>query len=205
MAQPKYSRVEFTADLGHGPKVIAFVDFSSAGISVNAPPLSVQIYIGTPEDKSNTLAISEFSRVTVHANGMVKTHLPIAQAPPEFGIFDENTPRLAEWEEPWSRRFELDWSEKTMKVIGPWLAKPKPPSDPKCLTIPVEFTPEAKNSVVGICIASPQSDASKLASLVPLKGQVWCLMGGWPWVIVGMTNAKSLGTNRRRDVGRDYR
>lgn len=172
---------------------------------MGAPPYNVQIYEGTPEDKSNTLAISEYQRVTVHADGRVEAHWPATNIPPQLKEFDENTPPLAQWEEPWSRMFELDWSEKTMTVMGPWLAKPKPPSHPTCLTIPVEFTPGVDSSVVGICIASPQSDVDKLPSLVPMKGQLWCLTGGWPWVIIGMTNVRNPETTLRSDVGRDYR
>ena len=85
--------------------------------------------------------------------------------------------------------------------MSPWLTKPKPPSHPTCLTIPVEFTPEIDNSVVGICIASPQSDVSKLASLVPLEGPLWCLTGGWPWVIGGMSNVECPRIDRLNDVG----
>ena len=69
MTSRKYTRVEFTADLGFGPIVAAFVDFSSQGISFGAPPYNFKIYEGTPEDESHTLAISEYQRVTVHADG----------------------------------------------------------------------------------------------------------------------------------------
>ena len=58
MTNEMYSRVEITADIGFGPIVATFVDFSSQGISFGAPPYNVQIYEGTPEDRSSTLAIS---------------------------------------------------------------------------------------------------------------------------------------------------
>ncbi len=75
MTGAMYKRVEFTADLGSGPIVTVFVDFSSQGISFGVP-YNVQIHEGTPEDPSSNLAIIEFQRVTVRTDGRVETHLP---------------------------------------------------------------------------------------------------------------------------------
>ena len=58
MPDLKHTRVEFTADIRFGQFVLAFVDFSSQGISFGAPPYNVQIYEGTPEEKLDKLAIS---------------------------------------------------------------------------------------------------------------------------------------------------
>ena len=43
MTAQTHRRVEFTADIGFGSFVMAFVDFSSQGISFGAPPYNVQI------------------------------------------------------------------------------------------------------------------------------------------------------------------
>lgn len=100
MPNQNYSRVEFAADLGLGPFVSAFVDFSSQGISFGGPPINIQIYGGTPDDKSQKVEVGEFQRTTVHADGKVVTHLATSAHLQELADFDQNTPPLAQWDSP---------------------------------------------------------------------------------------------------------
>ena len=200
-----HRRVEFTADIGFGSFVMAFVDFSSQGISFGAPPYNVQIYGGTPDKKSDKLAISEYQRVTVHADGRVKTHLPVPVAPVQLAAFDQDQPPLAQWGNPWSKRFEFIWTPDHIKASCPWLAEPKPITDLTCLNVQVEFDPEEVSTVIYICVASPETDVETLAPMIPCDGQLWSLTGGWPWVLVQMSNVRSPVSEQLSTVGRDYR
>ena len=200
-----YTRAEFTADIGFGPVVAAFVDFSSQGISFGAPPYNVKIYEGTPEDKSDTLAISEYERVTVHTDGRVETHLPIPILSLDLKEMDQAKPPLAQWGEPWCRRFELIWAPDHIAFLQPWLAKPKPSTHQTCLNIQVEYNPEAVSTVVYVCVVNPGMDVTDRAPMVPCDGQVWFLTRGWPWVLVQMSNVKCPTIDQLNTVGRDYR
>ena len=205
MTAQTHRRVEFTTDIGFGSFVLAFVDFSSQGISFGAPPYNVQIYGGTPDEKSDKLAISEYQRVTVHADGRVETHLPTSVVLVQLEEFDQDQPPLAQWGNPWSKRFEFTWALDHIEFSRPWLAKAKPIADSTCLNVQVEFDPEAVSTVMYICVASPETDVANLAPMIPCDGQLWPLKGGWPWVLVQMSNVKSPVNEQLGTVGRDYR
>ena len=205
MTAQTHRRVEFTADIGFGSFVMAFVDFSSQGISFGAPPYNVQIYDGTPEEKFDKLAISEYQRVTVHSDGRVETHLPTLVAPPQLDEFDQDKPSLAQWGSPWSRRFEFSWAPDHIAFSRPWLAKPKPSTDSTCLNVQVEFHPQAVSTVMYVCVVSPETDVENLVPMIPCDGQIWSLTGGWPWVLFQMSNVKCPGSDQLSTVGRDYR
>ena len=204
MPEQNYARVEFTADLGSGPFVVAFVDFSGQGISFGGPPLNVQIHEGTPDDQSEDLAVSEYQRVTVHADGRVETHLPTSAYVPGLGELDQDKPPLAQWAAPWCRRFEFTWAPGYKELIQPWLAKPKPGTHSACRNVPVEFNPEAINTVMHICVVKPSASVSDLSLMIPLPGQLWALTSGWPWVLVHMSNVKCPGVDNLTNVGRNY-
>ena len=195
-----HTRVEFTTDVGFGSIVAAFVDFSPLGISFGVP-YHIQVYTGMPEEGGRL--IDEYQRVTVHTNGRVETHLLIPS--PAIAQFDQIQPRLAEWNEPWSRRFEFIWSQEYLAFIRPWFTNPKPETHLQCLSVPVEFIPTALSSIVTICIATLESALSKVASVVPLDEQSWQLTGGWPWVVVAMSNIRNPKPEQLSTVGRDYR
>ena len=205
MTDKIHRRVEFTADIGFGSFVMAFVDFSSQGISFGAPPYNVQIYEGTPEEKSDKLAICGYQRVTVHADGRVETHLPTPIPLLQLEEFDQDQPPLAQWGNPWFRRFEFTWASDHIVFSQPWLAKPKPSTTSTCLNVQVEFHPEAVRTVVYVCVVSPETDVKNLAPMIPCDGQIWSLTGGWPWVLVQMSNLKYPGSDQISTVGRDYR
>ena len=205
MTDEIYSRVEFTADIGFGPIVATFVDFSSQGISFGAPPLNVQIYEGTQEDKSDTLAISVYQRVTIHADGRVETHLATPTPVPELKEFDQYTSPLAQWGNPCSKRFEFPWGPNHIAFLRPWLAKPKPSTHPTCLNIQVEFNPEAVSTVVHIYVLKPRVDVKDVAPAIPCDVQSWFLTGGWPWVLVQMSNVKCPRIDQLSTVGRNYK
>ena len=205
MTNRMYTRIEFTTDIGFGTFVIAFVDFSSQGISFGAPPYNVQIREGTPEDKSDELVLREYERVTVHADGKVVTHLPTLTPIPDLKEMDQNKSPLAQWGDPWSRRFEFTWAGDHISFVQPWLAKPKPSTHPTCLNVKVEFSPEAVSTVAYVCVVSPVTDVDDLPLMVPSGGQWWVLTGGWPWVVVQMANVNCPKIDKLSNVGRDYR
>lgn len=205
MTDQIYTRVEFTADIGFDPFVTAFVDFSSQGISFGAPPYNVQIKEGAPEDESNELALSEYQRVTVHADGKVVTHLPTPVPLPDLKGMDQSKTPLAQWGNPWCMRFEFIWSPDHIGFVQPWLAKPKTSVHQTCLNLPVEFSPEAVSTVVYVCVVTPGTDVNELSLMVPGGGQLWVLTGGWPWVVVQMSNVKCPKVDNVSNAGRDYR
>ena len=196
-------RVEFTADFGFGPVQAAFVDFSPKGISFGVP-YDVLIHEGTPEDVSPTFAVQERQRVTVHADGSVKIHLPGVS--PDLKGFDQSQQPLAQWDSLCCWSFTLDWHPDSMQPLQQWPANPKPPTTPsRCLNIPVSFEPDAFSSVVQICVVNPRLRINDLAVVVPGNGPLWCLTGGWPWVLVRMSNVMDPGVVELNTVGRDYR
>lgn len=199
-----YTRVEFTADIGFGPVVIAFVDFSSMGISFGRP-YNVQIHEGLPEDPMPNLAINEYHRVTVHADGRVETHWPSPVTVPELKAFDEDTPPLAEWQSLWCRRFELTWAPDHIAFMKPWFTKPKPETHSTCLNVPLDFKSEVTSSVTKTCIVNPQLDITDHPLVYPGNSHTWFLTGGWPWVTVCISDVNCPGISQLCTVGRDYR
>ena len=204
MTDEMYSRVEFTADIGFGSIVATFVDFSSQGISFGEPAYNVQIYEGTPEAKSDKLAISEYQRVTVHADGRVETHWSTPGLPLYLKEMDQAKPPLAQWGKPWFKRFEFPWGPNHIAFSRPWLAKPKASTHLTCLNVQVEFNPEAVSTVVCVYVVRPGMDVKDLAPKIPCDGQFWFLTGGWPWVIVQMSNVMCPRIDHLSTVGRNY-
>ena len=203
MSASLYDRVEFKADLGSGPIVVVFVDFSSQGISFGVP-LNVKIYEGTPEDPSPNPAISEYQRVTVHADGRVETHLPTPTPLPELKELDRHMPPLSQWKKSFCRRLELVWTPDQFKFTRRWLAKPKPNTHSSCKKVEVEFNQDAVSTVVYICVMKPGMDINKVSPAPAGEFQSWFLTGGWPWVLVQMSNVKSNGINQLSTIGRNY-
>ena len=201
--RPVHSKVEFTADFGLGQVQAVFVDFSSAGISFGVPR-NVRIHHGTAENISSTFAIKVFQRVTIHVDGGVKTHWPVVNVPPAMQSIDRDQLPLDQWDSPWCRQFDLDWDAESLKYLKKWFAKPNPPGDSRCLNVPVSFKPNAMNSVVQICVVKPESSISDIPVVVSENDQMWCLTGGWPWVLVVMSNIDNPGVVELSSAGRDY-
>ena len=199
--QSTHNRVEFTADLGFGDVVVGFVDFSGQGISFGVPH-KILIKEGTPEEPSKEFAIKEYERVTVHTDGRVETHWAFGK-PPEG--WDVNMSPLSKWDNPWSRRFELVWTPEYLKFMQRWFDDPKPTTHVKSLKVPVSFTIEAKESIVWFAVARPDSDLNLVEQAIPGDGQLWTLTGGWPWVLVRMSNVSTPEDTELNTIGRDYR
>lgn len=66
------TRLEFLFDLGGGPKELAFVDFGSRGLSFGLPKVfRFNDYEIKPTGEN-------YERITIHPNGLVSTHMPLA-------------------------------------------------------------------------------------------------------------------------------
>ena len=204
MPEQVYTRVEFTTDLGFGSFIVAFVDFSHQAISFGAP-INVKIRHGTPDKQSAGPAISQYQRVSVHADGKVAIHLPTNPNPHDLGGLDQDKPPLAKWANPWCMRFEWSWAPQYLGPIKPWLAKPKPTTNATCRNVPVEFLAEATNTVVLICVVRPDMCLSDLSLMIPDYAQMWTLTHGWPWVLVNMSNVKCPGVDNHTNIGRNYK
>lgn len=195
MNHQTYSRVEFTTDLGFGQIQAAFVDFSSEGISFSVP-WNMKMP-GVPGSE-------QYQRVTVHTNGWDKTHSLIPTH--HLKDFDQNKPALAQWKgvSPWS--FGLGLDPESLKFMKQFFAKAKPNTGAHstCLNVPVTFDSNAASSTVAIAITDHALDPNELAVVFPCEGQLWSLTGGWPLVIVLMSNVIYSGPDQLGTVGRDY-
>jgi hypothetical protein len=200
----QYTRVEFTANLGFGEVVIAFVDFSSLGISFGVPQ-NVLIYGGTPEEPSADVVIQEYERITVHDDGKVVTHWAQGQGTKVVPSWDTTRSPLASWDMPWSMRFELNWTPEYLTFTRGYYTKPKPLTHKTCLKIPVTFENQAQVNVVRFAVVKPTDDIRHVQQVIPLQGQVWVLEGSWPWVLVTMSNTKNPRLVQLTSVGRNYR
>lgn len=196
-----YNRIEFTADFGFGDAVVGFVDFSGQGISLGVPH-KVLIREGTLEQASKAFAIREYERVTVHADGRVETHWAAGKSPQGWDMI---TSPLGKWDTPWSRRFEVVWTPEYLKFMQPWFDDPKPPTHIRSLKVPVSFQAEAEESVVWFAVTRPDSDVKLVAQVIPGDGQLWALTGGWPWILVRMSNVSTPTLTELSTIGRDYR
>lgn len=199
----QYSRVEFTADIGFGEKVVAFVDFNSQGISFGIPQ-HVIITEGTPEDKTLGKAVIDvYQRITVHRDGKIVTHWPIAPGQNISTVWDTQRESLKLWGEPWSMRQELIWNDTYLAVSRSYF-NTKPKIDSRTLRIPVEYVKDCKESVVIFFIAKP-GDVGKLQAKLSKDIHSWVIADGWPWVMVCMSNTVNATSEIINNAGRNYR
>jgi hypothetical protein len=151
-----YSRVEFTADIGFGERVVAFVEFNSQGISFGIPQ-HVVIKEGTPEDKTPGKAIIDvYERITVHRDGKIVSHWPVAPSQKIPTAWDKQQEPLKSWGEPWSMRQELIWEETYLTFTRSYF-NTKPKADSRTLRIPVQYIKGRSKGTVIIsgCLRSP--------------------------------------------------
>jgi hypothetical protein len=202
--QPEHKRVEFKSNLGFGEIVISFIDFSTEGISIGIPH-HVQILEGTPEEPLDKVAIEEYERITVHADGKVVTHWALSPRGKFVAPWDTTKSPLASWDMPWSMRQELLWSQESLRYMQGYFTMPKPISHKSCLSMPVIFEDHATGSVIYFAVVKPNDGTNGLQQVMPSRGQTYVLNSGWPWVLVSMSNVKDPGLVRLSSVGRDYR
>lgn len=200
-----YSRVEFVADLGFGERVIAFVEYNSTGISFGIPQ-HILINKSTKEDAvQGKPVIDVYERITIHRDGKIVTHLPLAPGQnvpiPWDGIYSP----LQSWKEPWSMREELVWDDAYLGFAKNYLTTPKPSTHSTCLKVPVVFTVGRKSSIVRFAVVQPSDSMEQICQVIPLEGQVWVVNGGWPWAVVTMSGTRNPGLTQLMQVGRDYR
>lgn len=200
-----YSRVEFTSDLSFGERVVAFVEFNSQGISFGIPQ-HVRLTEGAPNDTVQGKTLTDvYERITVHRDGKIVTHWPLAPGQNFFTPWDGKRAPLKSWSEPWSMREELIWDDEYLTFTKGYFTEPKPSSHKTCLKIPVSFTYQQHGSVVRFAVVKPTDDMKQVEQVIPLEGQVWVLNGGWPWVLVTMSGTSNSGVTQLSQVGKDYR
>lgn len=200
-----YSRVEFVSDLGFGERVVAFVEFNSQGISFGIPQ-HVRLTEGAPNDTvQGKTVIDVYERITVHRDGKIVTHWPLARGQNLPTPWDGKWAPLKSWSEPWSMREELIWDDTYIAFTKDYSTKPKPPSHKTCLKTLVSFADQQHSSVVRFAVVKPTDDMEQVEQVIPLEGQVWVLNGGWPWVLVTMSGTRDSGVRQLSQVGKDYR
>ena len=199
-----YSRVEFVSNLGFGERVIAFVEFNSQGISFGIPQ-HVCITDGIPEDATQGKTVIDiYRRITVHRDGKIVTHWPLA-AGNLIAPWDGKRAPLKLWSEPWSMREELIWDDAYLAFTKGYFTEPKPPSHKTCLKIPVTFKNKQQGSIIRFAVVKPTDNMKQVEQVIRIEGEVWVLNGGWPWVLVAMSDTNNPGISQLRQVGRDYR
>lgn len=200
-----YSRVEFTSDFGFGERVVAFVEFNSQGISFGIPQ-HLRLTEGALDDTVQDKAVIDvYERITVHRDGKIVTHWPLARGQNLPTPWDRKQSPLKSWSEPWSMREELIWEDIYIAVTKDYFTEPKPPSHKTCLKIPVEFEDQRHGSIIRFAVVKPTDDMKQVEQIIPFEGQVWVLNGGWPWVLVTMSDTKDSGVTQLSQVGKDYR
>jgi len=198
----KYRRLEFVFDIGQGPRVLAFVDFSSH-ISFGIP----RVYQFTDHVIKPTS--ENYERITVHNDGKVKTHLPLAQGfSPKW---DGQYSPLANWNEPWSMFEELDWSINNPSVRD-YLAKPKNiKTNPYTLAVPLIFPTGVSATQIRFFVLS--SIGIDLAEAIAFAPEIrdssfctWFLADAWPYVLISIRNPlRTSQCVELKSIGRDYR
>ncbi len=103
------------------------------------------------------------------------------------------------------RRFELVWDPNKVAFIQNWLAKPKPSTHSTCKKVGVDFNHDAVSTVVQICVLDPGMNFNCVAPELSCEVQSWFLTGGWPRVLIQVSNVKCPGTDKLASVGRVFR
>jgi len=123
-------------------KVLAFIDFSqhiSFGI-----PKSHQFTDFTIHPSSEN-----YERITIHKDGKIRTHLPLAQN--FLAPWDGQYSRLAKWDKPWCIKENLYWGSKYPQSVRDYLAKPKTSRSDIC-QLQLRFPQEVEETTVMICL-----------------------------------------------------
>ena len=102
-------------------------------------------------------------------------------------------------------REELSWTSDYIRFTKHYYTNPKPASHRTCLRVPIMFDERASGSVIFFVVVKPTDDAKQVQQIAPFQGQVYVLNGGWPWVLVSMSNIKMPQVVELTSVGRDYR
>jgi hypothetical protein len=192
-----YRRLEFVFDIGQGPRVLAFVDFSrhiSFGI-----PKSFQfadVNIGSSGE--------DYERITIHEDGKIKTHLPLGQN--SSALWDGQYPPLARWNRPWSMKESIYWGNQRTESVMNYLTRPKIGS-PGTRQVQLAFPREVEETTVvfslfhslGVNIEQVPAEIRSTSFVT------WMLVDPWPYVLVSVANLGIHQTIQLGLTGRDYR
>lgn len=202
--QPKYNRVEIAADLGFGERVILFADFSAKGIS-SGVPRHVKIQGGVPDNPGVETVIDETQRTTTHARGNVVTHWPTSLGRDFRAPWEMNREELKSWSGCVTQKEELNWNEPYKTMLREQLVRPKrQQNSPTTLQQPVTFREGSEESPATHTIVQP-SRLSAFMATVPPEVHAWQIIGGWPYVVLTLSNVESPKHETITDAGRDYR
>ncbi len=196
--QPQFRRVEIVADLGWGDVVILFADFSGQGIS-SGILRHYKLMEGTPEQPGKRVRIDETLRTTTHADGVVRTHWPVADFSAPWEV---KRLQLSSWGDPVLQREELTWSEGYRELLKNELTKPKTNSA-DTLRRDAIFAPDKSESAVTFTILNP-SDLASLMAQVPASVQAWQITGGLPNVVLTVSNVNNPRHEVLTNAGRIY-
>jgi len=197
-----HRRLEIVFDIGNGPRVLAFVDFS-ADLSFGIPKC-YKFTDYTVEPKSEN-----YERTTIHSNGLIKTHFPLGQGLKNG--WDGRYAPLAKWHRPWSMFEELSWGSQNQSIRD-YLANPKDViKSPGTFLFDVTFPSEVKSTQIRFSVLpSLDIDLTKALGIAPEIVDptfcTWVLVDSWPYVLISMRYPPLAGKHiNLNSIGRDYR
>jgi hypothetical protein len=191
------TRLELAFRFGKGPRVLAFVHCTGEGVSFGLPKVyRFEDYTITPKSEN-------YERITVHLDGKVKTHFPLAQdfEPP----WDKETqPYLKDWNKVWVIHEEVGWTPGLeRKLLSRWAYPPKV-GDPNIESIEVQFPRSAQRTVVTFGLLDSYDRLNQIPMLQNLA--YWILKDSFPIVLVTVRGPKIAPYAKELvGVGRDYR
>ena len=184
----QYNRVEFTIAIYDKPKVLAFVECTSTGISFGQAKRLVFTDYSLPEPSEN------YEQTTIHKDGKMVTHFAFADN------LVEQRPPLGQWSYAMSfmREFyDVGLSESYL---------PNPKSGAKTKLVAVQLVnPECR--IWFAVVPSLQKEiVDELEWFEHPLVQCWKLKNSWPIVIIGISNVKEVSElTTIESVGSDYR
>ena len=184
----QYSRVEFTIDNYANPKVLAFVECTSTGISFGQAKRFVFVDYSLPEPSEN------YERTTIHKDGKVVTHLALAE-----NLVEQRLP-LDQW------RYAMSFTREFYDVGLSESYLPNPKSDARTKLVAVQLE-RLECKIWFAVVPSIEKDIVDQFEWFehPLV-QCWKLKNSWPIVVIGISNVKEVRELiTMESVGLDYR
>ena len=184
----QHNRVEFTIDNYDKPKVLAFVECTSTGISFGQAKRFVFTDYSLPEPSEN------YERTTIHKDGNLVTHLAFAD-----NLVEQKSP-LGQW------NHEMSFMREFYDVGLSEAYLPNPKTDARTKLVAVQLNHLECQIWFAVVPSLEREIVDKLEWFEHPQVQCWRLKNSWPTVIVGISNLKEVSEMIAiESMGIDYR